>query len=42
VEASDAAGREDIRRLMVAVFADLGAEHPLTLAYRRRLAAALY
>ena len=34
--------RERVRRLMVALFADLGPEHPLTLAYRRRLATALY
>ena len=34
--------RERVRRLMVAMFADLGPEHPLTLSYRRRLATALY
>jgi putative thioredoxin len=34
--------RERIRRLMLAVFADLGADHPLTMRYRRRLATALY
>jgi putative thioredoxin len=34
--------RDEIRRLMVALFADLGQEHPLAVRYRRRLAAALY
>jgi putative thioredoxin len=34
--------RERVRALMVALFADLGAEHPLTTGYRRRLATALY
>ena len=34
--------REAIRRLMVALFAELGAEHPLTVRYRRRLARTLY
>jgi thioredoxin-like negative regulator of GroEL len=34
--------RERIRRLAVALFADLGTEHPLALRYRRRLATALY
>jgi putative thioredoxin len=34
--------RDEIRRLMVALFADLGQEHPLTVRYRRRLATALY
>jgi thioredoxin-like negative regulator of GroEL len=38
----DAAERERIRRLMVALFADLGEDHPLSARYRRRLAAALY
>jgi putative thioredoxin len=39
---ADGDERDRVRRLMLAVFADLGAEHPLTLQYRRRLAAALY
>ncbi len=30
------------RRLMVALFGELGPEHPLTVRYRRRLASALY
>ncbi len=34
--------REEIRRLMLALFEELGPEHPLTLAYRRRLASALF
>lgn len=34
--------RERARRLMVALFGDLGVEHPLSTAYRRRLAAVLY
>lgn len=34
--------REAIRRLMVALFGDLGAEHPITAKYRRRLASTLY
>ena len=34
--------REEIRRLMVALFQELGQEHPLTVQYRRRLATALY
>jgi len=34
--------REQIRRLMVALFGDLGAEHPVSTTYRRRLATALY
>jgi thioredoxin-like negative regulator of GroEL len=34
--------RERIRRLMVALFRDLGQEHPIVQQYRRRLATALY
>jgi thioredoxin-like negative regulator of GroEL len=34
--------RELIRQLMVGIFTQLGADHPLSIAYRRRLAAALY
>ena len=34
--------RERARRLMVAIFAELGPEHPLSLRYRRRLAAVLF
>jgi putative thioredoxin len=39
---ADAEGRERIREQMVGLFGDLGAEHPTTVAYRRRLATALY
>jgi putative thioredoxin len=35
-------GRERLRELAVAVFDDLGHEDPVTVAYRRRLATALY
>jgi putative thioredoxin len=34
--------RERLRELAVAIFDDLGHEDPITVAYRRRLAAALY
>jgi putative thioredoxin len=42
VAAADRDRREQIRRLMVALFGELGAEHPLSARYRRRLASALY
>jgi putative thioredoxin len=42
VEEADEETRELIRRLMVGIFTELGADHPLSTAYRRRLAAALY
>ncbi len=34
--------RERIRELMVAIFEELGPEHPLTVRFRRQLATALY
>ena len=34
--------RDRIREVMVAIFRELGAEHPVSAHYRRRLAAALY
>jgi putative thioredoxin len=34
--------RERLRRLMVALFADLGQDHPTSVRYRRRLATTLY
>jgi putative thioredoxin len=40
-EADDANSRDLIRRLMVAIFTELGADHPLAREHRRRLAAAL-
>jgi putative thioredoxin len=36
------ADRDETRRFMVAVFEDLGQDHPLSTQYRRRLAAILY
>jgi putative thioredoxin len=42
VEQADEETRELIRRLMVGIFTELGADHPLSTTYRRRLAAALY
>ena len=39
---ADAGERDEVRRLMVALFAELGHEHPLAVRYRRRLATALY
>ena len=40
-DADDPQGRNDIRKVMVAIFTELGADHPLAREYRRRLAAAL-
>jgi putative thioredoxin len=42
VETADEDQRELIRKLMVGIFTELGPDHPLSTAYRRRLAAALY
>lgn len=39
---ADRERREEIRKQMLAVFDELGPEHPLTVQYRRRLATALY
>jgi len=39
---AEKAARDEIRRFMVAVFEDLGQDHPLSASYRRRLAAILY
>jgi putative thioredoxin len=41
-EHADAERRDQIRGWMVALFGELGQEHPLSTTYRRRLAAALY
>jgi putative thioredoxin len=42
VATADAERRDRIREVMVAIFAGLGQDHPLSVAYRRRLATALY
>jgi thioredoxin len=42
VPTGDAERRERIREVMVAIFRELGQDHPLSAAYRRRLATALY
>jgi len=42
VPPADASRRERIRELMVALFGELGPEHPVAAQYRRRLATALY
>jgi putative thioredoxin len=41
-EAEDDALKDQIRKAMVGVFTELGADDPLTREYRRKLAAALY
>jgi len=42
VRTGDSEHRERVRELMVALFEELGQEHPLSQHYRRQLAAALY
>lgn len=42
VAGADPDGRDRLRKVMVGIFTDLGQDHPLSLEYRRRLAAALY
>jgi putative thioredoxin len=42
LDAADQDTRDLIRKVMVGLFAELGADHPLAKTYRRRLAAALY
>jgi len=39
---ADPEARDLVRRVMVAIFTELGADHPLAREYRRRLSAALY
>jgi putative thioredoxin len=39
---ADSGRRDRVRELMVAIFEELGQDHPLVVDYRRRLAAALY
>ena len=41
-EEVDPERRDELRRLMVALFEELGPEHPLSMRFRRQLAAALY
>ena len=41
LDGADAERRDQIRRMMVAIFTELGAEHPLAREHRRRLSAAL-
>ena len=41
-EEGDQERRDELRRLMVALFDELGLEHPLSARFRRQLAAALY
>ena len=40
--AADPGGRDEARRTMVDLFGELGQEHPLSVAYRRKLAALRY
>jgi len=42
VDHAEGERRDRIRALMVLLFEELGQEHPLSLRYRRKLAAALY
>jgi putative thioredoxin len=39
---ADGAGKQRLGRYMIALFGDLGSEHPLSLRYRRQLSSALY
>jgi len=41
LDSADAQRRDHIRRVMVAIFTELGVDHPLAREYRRRLAAAV-
>jgi putative thioredoxin len=42
IRRADGERRDELRRLMVALFAELGQENPLVVQFRRRLATALY
>ena len=42
VRASNGERRDEIRRSMVALFTELGQEHPLSVRFRRQLATTLY
>jgi thioredoxin len=42
LDGADSDRRERVRQVMIALFGELGHEHPVTTHYRRRLATALY
>ncbi len=42
VQRADGGDRDELRRFMVALFAELGQDHPLSSRFRRQLASALY
>ena len=42
IAATDDGRRDQLVRLTVGLFGDLGTEHPLTMRYRRRLASLLF
>jgi thioredoxin len=42
VRSADGERRDELRRVMVALFSELGQEHPVAVQYRRRLATTLY
>ncbi len=42
IAVADPEGRDPVRRVMIAIFTELGADHELAREHRRRLAAALY
>jgi putative thioredoxin len=42
IRRADGGRRDELRGLMVALFAELGQENPLVVQFRRRLATALY
>jgi thioredoxin len=42
IQSANGDRRDELRRLMVALFAELGQEHPVASQYRRRLAQTLY
>jgi putative thioredoxin len=42
IQEAEGEPRDELRRWMVALFAELGQEHPVSAQYRRKLATALY
>ena len=42
LDGADLEARDEVREIMVALFSQLGPEHPLVVRFRRRLATALY